>query len=291
MSRRSTYSRASLVVLASLVHAFTLCAASAENAEASAVDSSGAIVRLGRAASRIVALSPGAVESIFAIGAGKQIAYRGAECDYPDEAGAILPYSSASSDGIDLFIVDDLSQLGPELSRQSGTPVFVYAPNDFKGLADAVMALGVLTGHAKDGVRVAAGITNAVLRVRSFVSRLPAASYPRVFWEAHADPLETCGSGSFAQALIAEAGGRKIFSVRNGAIDSVSEDEIIARDPQAIVIASRNGTEEMERWAQTQAGQSDSIIVVDPQIASRASPRSPSLLLRLARAFHPGLVP
>jgi len=65
----------------------------------SAKDSSGKSLHLASFASRIVSMSPGATEALFAIGAGARIVGRSPRCDFPDEALSI-PLIAEESSGL-----------------------------------------------------------------------------------------------------------------------------------------------------------------------------------------------
>jgi iron complex transport system substrate-binding protein len=265
----------------------------------SARDTAGRLVSLPRLASRIEVIPPGAVELLFKIGRGGVIASRGPDCDYPDEALAI-PVSSKPRDagGYDLLVVDSLDEFPAGARDGDRLKAFVYAPCDFRQLADAAMALGVLTGAGNEGVRLGASITGAVSRVRAIIERIPSAKYPRVFWIAGVDPFETCGSRSFPGSMIAEAGGRNPFGDLEGSAPSVLLEDAIARAPQVVVLAALDlpargpGEERIIRiLSDTPAGTEGRVLRIDPELAAHPGPRSPGLLLILARAFHPDLIP
>jgi ABC-type Fe3+-hydroxamate transport system substrate-binding protein len=68
-----------------------------------------------------------------------------------------------------------------------------------------------LAGMEDEGIRAAARLTLSVSRVRAIFERIPSSRYPRVFWEASAVPLASCGANSFAHGLLSAAGGKGIF--------------------------------------------------------------------------------
>jgi iron complex transport system substrate-binding protein len=277
--------------------ALPLAGAAAE-AGVSARDPTGKLVSLPRPALKIAALAPGAVELLFEIGKGGAIAVRGADCDRPIGALA-LPVSSANFDakGFDLVIVES-----PEATLSARAPrerTFIYAPRDFRQLAEATMALGVLTGAEKDGIRAAAAMTGAVSRVKAIVGRMRSNDFPHVFWMANAEPLATRGAGSFVPALVAEAGGRNLFKDLGGLEPRLSPAQVAARDPQVIVIENSSASipgspaedSILRALARTTAVSTGRIVRVDASKAESPGPRSPGLLLELARAFHPGVIP
>jgi iron complex transport system substrate-binding protein len=289
-------SRASYFVLA--VFVLLLAGNPCEPQGVSATDSTGKRVSLSRPAARIVCLSPGAMEVLFAFGAGGRIVGRAESCDYPERALSLPIIGRASAMPSDLVIIDGDGRSPDDRANGERTPVFIYDPRDFLELAESTVALGVLVGMDRESVEVAARITKSVISVRNVIDRIRSPQYPRVFWESKADPLSTCGAFSFAQSLIAEAGGKNVFLDKEGARPAVSRAEVLARDPQVIVLVSPKedvadlGPSPGEPWlAGTSAAAANRMLRVEEPLASRAGPRSASLLLSLARAFHPGLVP
>lgn len=130
-----------------------------------ATDDLGQRVCLEAPAQRIAALSPGAVELLYAAGAGPRIVAVVAFSDYPPEATS-LP-SVGSSTRLDL---EALLALNPDLvvawatgnpSEQVerlaalGLPVFSIEPRDFDGVSSALTGLATLSGTDATGAQSA----------------------------------------------------------------------------------------------------------------------------------------
>lgn len=251
----------------------------------SARDSTGRIVALAEPAARVVVLSPGAMELLYAIGASSRVFGRGRDCDFPEEALSFPVIDTRSVSSVDLIIADKEGWLPRGGAREARASVFIYDPLDFRELADAAMAIGALVGMENEGIRTATRITDSVKRVRGIIGRLKTSQYPRVFWEACEDPLRTSGSSSFVNSLINEAGGKNIFSDRKDASFRIGRDDVRARSPQITVAITKAGGVENDPI------ESGRIVNIDQGLGSRVGPRSPSLLLILAKAFHPEIIP
>ena len=90
-----------------------------------------------------------------------------------------------SSHAISHGSIDDIP------ASQKAAPVFIYDPRDFTELADAVMALGILTGNPSGGVKVAARLTASVNGVRRILSPINKKNYPDSLRRAqHRSPLK-----------------------------------------------------------------------------------------------------
>lgn len=249
-----------------LVIALAVCA-KVTGQGVSAMDSSGKQLSLTKPASRVLALSRGAAEALAAIGSNAVI-LRAIGPDSPD------------------LVVYDQSHESSLQSLAGDIPAFLYDPADFKGLADAIMALGALVGDSKGGVRAAARLTASVERVRAVISRLHSSDFPRVLVVAGTDPLATYGSGSFVDALIAEAGGKPLFADRKGGPIAVGLDEALRRDPQIIMAL---GQYSLPRGAAFPS--SPRVLELRDEDISSPGPSSAAILLKLAKAFHPELIP
>jgi iron complex transport system substrate-binding protein len=206
-----------------------------------------------------------------------------------DPSGGVSP---------DILVVSD-DRRGKEVSGVDvAIPVFVYAPRNFLELADAFMALGVLTGEESGGIKLAAQTSSAPKHIRTIIGRLPSSSFPRVFIQEEENPLVTCGSSSFVSALIAEAGGKNIFQEIGDYKITVGRGEVVRRVPDIIIIAqgaksqSRNGESSKSiYWSDTPAGESGKVYSIDLSAGLAPGTKSVTLLAKVAKMLHPDLIP
>jgi iron complex transport system substrate-binding protein len=285
------------------------CAGPAAAAPVSAPDSLGRKVVLEAPASRIVSLSPAATEALFAIGAGARVVGDTTFCDYPEEARALPKVGGFVAETVsiervlglrpDLVVSGGSLHSGLEASlRRLGLKVFAYEPADFKGIADAMMALGELAGTPKSAIKAAASLTGAIKRIRDATAPLPTARRPRVLWLVYDDPLMTCGSDSLPHEIVEAAGGRDIFADLRGSWPQVSSEEVIRRAPELILspddmgdkvsasrIASKPG------WSSIPAVSSGRIMLLPAALVSRPGPRVAAGVMAAARALHPEMFP
>ena len=229
----------------------------------SVADSTGKTIALAKPAATILVLSRGARESLAAIKSHARMQGTG------DAEQADLVACDPGS-------IDDIP------ASQKAAPVFIYDPRDFTELADAVMALGILTGNPSGGVKVAARLTASVNGVRRILSPINKKNYPEVFVELSTDPLETCGHESFLQSLVSEAGGKNICADRSGTVVTVCPEDVAQRHPRYIVSGEKTGTP----W---DSGAKQ--VPIDIDAAKSPGPGIASLLVKLAKSFHPGLIP
>ena len=122
---------------------------------------------------------------------------------------------------------------------------------------------------------------------------------PRVFYELDAsDPMKpfTVGPGNFVHDLLAMAGGDNVFADASAPFPQVSFEEVLARDPQVIVLAdapfgiTATAVKERTGWDVLAAVRDDRILEVSPVLGdmiSRPGPRIADGLEELARFMHP----
>ncbi len=286
-----------------------LWAGRAAAAPVSAADSLGRMVSLDGPAARIVSLSPAATEALFAVGAGGQVVGDTTYCDYPEAARSLPKVGGYVAETVSveriLALRPDLVVSGGSLHaaleaslRKLGLRVFAYEPAGFRDVADAMMALGVLSGKPKPAIKAAASLTAAIKRVTDATAAIPASRKPRVLWLVYDDPLMTCGSASLPHAILEAAGGRDIFADLRGPWPQVSSEAVIRRAPEVIlspddmgdkVSASRIAAK--AGWSAIPAVQTGRILLLPAALVSRAGPRLAAGVMAAARALHPELFP
>lgn len=245
-----------------------------------AKDSMGAIVTLRHPARSALVTADGVSELLRALSGSIRII---------DQPGGVSP---------DILVISD-DRRGKEMAGfGADIPVFVYAPRNFLELADAFMALGVLTGEESRGIKLAAQTSSAVKHIRTIICRIPPGSFARVFIQENMCPLVTCGASSFISALVSEAGGKNLFLDRGGSIIAVDHAEVIRRAPDVILVAqgaascsSDNNPGPCKLWSDTPAGKSGKVYSIDLSAGLTPGTKSATLLAKVAKLLHPDLIP
>ncbi|RKJ54291.1 ABC transporter substrate-binding protein, partial [Butyricicoccus sp. 1XD8-22] len=117
----------------------------------------------------------------------------------------------------------------------------------------------------------------------------------KVYFEISPAPdIWSIGSGTFQQELIAAAGVENIYGDQQGWF-SVSEEDILTRNPEAIIttvnygddpiaeIISRNG------WSSVTAVQNRAVYFLNPDILDRPGPRIGEAVEIIASSIYPEL--
>ncbi|ABB24010.1 MAG: cobalamin-binding protein [Pelodictyon luteolum] len=258
---------------------------------------------------KIVSLAPSLTEMLFAIGAGDQVVGRTSACDWPVEAKAI-PVTGAfgrpslevlASIHPDLAIDVDLAdeKMGEKI-KGLGIRLETISCKTPEEIPDALRRLGRLTGHEKQADSLAAVITEGLGRYRMKAEERMKArekkTRPSVYLEIWDDPFWTGGSGSYTSALIECAGGRNIGDVVEKEYFEISQEWVIARNPDIIACMymareTSAAGDVMKRpgWGHLRAVKGGHVYDgFDNSLFLRPGPRVLEGVERLHRLFYPG---
>jgi iron complex transport system substrate-binding protein len=281
------------VVLVSLVCTGLIGAAAAvvqaaapisPSARAVLLDDTGAKVTLAGPARRIVSLSAGATELLFAAGAGDRIVATVTGADEPAAARRIerigdanaIVYPRLQALKPDVVVVwDDLIAEGiVESLVKLRIPIYRVSVRELADLPRTVRRLGALagTGNAAD---------TAARALEAKVERLPpkpaaqiaAGARPplRAFFMKWAEPLYTVGSRHVMSDALARCGARSIFDDIDFPVPIVEFKEIRKRDPEVILMAAPPVT--ARDWRERCAGFPDVDAVAKRQMLAYTDPR------------------
>ena len=281
------------VVLVSLVCTGLIGAAAAvvqaaapisPSARAVLLDDTGAKVTLAGPARRIVSLSAGATELLFAAGAGDRIVATVTGADEPAAARRIerigdanaIVYPRLQALKPDVVVVwDDLIAEGiVESLVKLRIPIYRVSVRELADLPRTVRRLGALagTGNAAD---------TAARALEAKVERLPpkpaaqiaAGARPplRAFFMKWAEPLYTVGSRHVMSDALARCGARSIFDDIDFPVPIVEFKEIRKRDPEVILMAAPPVT--ARDWRERWVGFPDVDAVAKRQMLAYTDPR------------------
>lgn len=239
------------------------------------------------ATDRIVVLSPSGCEILFAIGAGDKIAARTDFCNFPAEAESIK--SVGGFDGKTLSI-ETIVSYEPDLvygskgmhdflkesCDQFGIELYLSSADSVQGVFDEIIFMGTKTGCEKDAEKLVSEMKAGFERIQKKTARLSDKKRKSVYWETWNAPYMSIGGSSFINELIYISGGKNIFAdITDQAYPMVSEESILSRNPQVIIlpfgdvseVPSRNG------WKYLSAVKNKKIYNVNDDIFSRPGPR------------------
>jgi iron complex transport system substrate-binding protein len=265
-------------------------------------DDAGRSVTVARRPQRIVSLAPSNTEILYALNLGDRIVGVDEFSNYPPEAQSKPKIGSYSAANLEQVVARD-----PELILASGITrpdvlnalssrglaVIVLNPVDLPG----VLANISLVGQAAD-VNAEAGRLRGSLeaRIASVAERVKGTTTkPRAFVELDPTLFFSIGPKSFVDDLITRAGGANIAADTGTPYPQLSQEQILARDPEVILLAdgSQGVTPESVKtrpgWGNVSAVKTGRIIVLDEDVFLRSGPRSVDALEAMLRYLHPEL--
>jgi iron complex transport system substrate-binding protein len=251
-------------------------------------DDAGTLHRLEQPATRIVALAPHLSELVFAAGVGTALVGRDSWSDHPAAA-------RAATDVGDAFRLDleRLVTLKPDLVlawgggtpaatitklRELGLRVVVLRPTTLDDPARHMEMIGALAGRRYEAEVAARAYRAALATLRS---RQSGATSLRVFYQVNEQPLYTVNGQSPLGQIITLCGGLNPFAALAPLAPVVSEEAVIAADPQVILSASGEGGSvaalraRWGKWPKLAATRSGAFHALDANLVTRPGPRLP----------------
>ncbi|MCX6083885.1 MAG: cobalamin-binding protein [Caldiserica bacterium] len=201
---------------------------------------------------RLVTLAPNLAENCFALGQGSNIIAASEYTDYPEQARKIPTIGAFSNPSLekllvlspDLILVTDGTPLAVvERLRRMGRQVYADDPKSLSAIVDAIRSLSVVLGVPDQGFEVALSMHRSIARVAETAKKLT--RMPAVYVEIWNSPLMSAGKGTFVSDLISIAGGSNIADEANTPWPVLSEEFVISRNPDVIVVASGMGAGEL----------------------------------------------
>jgi iron complex transport system substrate-binding protein len=260
--------------------------------------SGGADVTIRKQPRRIVSLSPTATESLFAVGAARQVVAVDDQSDYPRRAPRTrLSGFTPNAEAVvgyrpDLVVVQfDANRIVGAL-RRLRIPVLVQPPaRDLPGVYAQIRQLGLATGQR-------AKARTVVARMRTRIARLIAAARPRarglsVYHEVSPD-LYAASSRTFVGSVYRLLGLRNIADRADtgSGFPQLSGEYVIAENPSLIVLAdvtccgqSRATLAARPGWGRIDAVRRGSVVRIDDSLASRWGPRIVDFVRGVSRAL------
>lgn len=258
------------------------------------IESDGGTWTIESAPERIVSLSPTATEILFAIGAGDQIVAVDAFSYFPEEAPVTeLSGFDPNVEAVIAFdpdfvvISNDANDLVASLTALDIPVLVSSAPADIEGGYATMADLGVATGHVDTTAEVIAGLREEIAAAFAVAPDTEV----RVYHEL-SESLFSASSFGFVGSVYAEMGAFNIADeadVDAGGFPQLTEEYIIAADPELIVITDQVGytAEDLAArpgWSEITAVKNGNIVVVNADIASRWGPRLPQFIQAVADA-------
>lgn len=252
--------------------------------------------RAGGYPKSIIALSPSAAEILFTIGAGDQVSAVSEFTDFPEAAkakpvvggfdGKTLSLETIMSFKPDLvYLTEGMHNFLIATLEANGIAYYVSKGDSIAAVEAEILEVGKITGHEKEAAKVVDGMEKKLKK--AVVAATKSGAAVKVYWEVWNAPYMSAGAASFINDVIKAAGGENIFADLADAYPMVSEESIIAREPELILIPASTGMMPdavglRKGWADIPAVKNGRIFVVDDNVYTRPGPRVADVVLELS---------
>lgn len=276
----------------------TGCSASSEGGR-TIQDDLGRTVEVPHSIERVVPLAPNITELLFASGAGSKVVGVSAYDDFPPAVDSLPQYSVIPMDfeaivALDVDLVFASEQVNNPKDADTfaavGMPVYFIAVNTLKDLTRAMRDLGELLGTSEAAHKRATQLEDSLAQLAVLTANLP--EKPDVLFLVETSTLYAFGQGSYIHDIIDIAGGHSITKTQSIRFPILTDEFVLASNPDVIVGSFGPGFEKAKllahhpAWDILSAIVSDQVFGLDPSIL-RPGPRLVAGSWELARVLHP----
>jgi iron complex transport system substrate-binding protein len=253
------------------------------------------------AMARVVSVSPGTTETLFALDAGAITVGRSRYCDHPKKALALPVVGGFSDPSLEAIValrpslvVGSRGPAGPGLERalrERGIDTFFPETESIDGIVAMVIELGRRLERSAEAARVTGRIERTLGAVRAAVASQKRVRAALLF---DVSPIVAAGPGGFPDELLREAGGDNVV-VRGGSYPAVGLETLLTLDPDVLIDASaepnRTGGRlasliEAPGWRELRAVRTGGVRALIGSVALRPGPRVGEGVTELAHALH-----
>jgi iron complex transport system substrate-binding protein len=264
-------------------------------------DEIGRTIRIPQTLHRIISLSPGITETIYALGLQDLLVGDTDYCDFPPDAqhkpkvgGAISPSLEAIADlHPDLVLATkSLNRLDTVLSLANlGIPTYTIDPQSVAGILSSTQNLAEIMGAPDAGKALAQDLEHTLAGIQKRVAPFPRRSALFIVWT---QPLISAGKQTFVADAIQYAGGISIVDSSEN-WPKVSLEEVARLQPEFLVFPDTHtettplnieALSDLPGWRILNAVRNHRYAKTSDAI-DRPAPRIVSAIEDLARQFHP----
>ena len=269
-----------------LLMAFGAAASLAEGTGITVTDMFGREITLTEPATRIVVMQPSDCEILCALGCEDTIVGRGQYVDYPASILDVPVVQSGASTNVEeilalqpqVVLLNSMSQSEEQVKQleDNGVKVVVSTTSGIESVYTAITLIGKLMGRDAEAAAVIADMQATFDEIRAKAS----GEAKKVYFEISPPPyLYTAGSSSYLNELCEICGVENIFADQEDAWLMVSEEQVIERNPDHIVLITNMGSAGVEEilgregWGDISAIREQKIFNDEDSCMARPSPR------------------
>jgi len=253
---------------------------------------------------RIVSLAPSNTEILFFLGLDDRVVGVTDYCDYPKEAklcNKVGGFKDPSLEKIvvlnpDLVLATGMHQQLLQQLEDTGLKVLVLKPKKIEGIFDDIIMVGRAAGIESKANALTKGLFDRVNAVSQKVEKVPEKQRPAVYYELWNEPLMSVGRDTITGQIIELASGKNITDDCTEQYPQISEEVIIARNPDVMVNSYGHGNNKAttpadiaarKGWENIAFVKTNRIYTIDTDLLSNPGPRIVDGLENMARCLHP----
>ncbi|MGO5074580.1 ABC transporter substrate-binding protein [Clostridium sporogenes] len=260
-------------------------------------DSYGKELTFEKAPERIISLSPGATETIYALNKENTLVGRSDFDDYPAAVSKVKSVGGVKDPSIEKIteLKPDLVIGGAHFSKDTvkkledlGIKVAVlYGAEDLDGAYKNIMDISTILGVTEKGQTMVDGMKKKVESVQNKVKSL---NKPKVYYVVDFGKADfTAGGDTFIGKMIEKAGGENIAKDTKGW--NYSFEKIVENKPEMIILSDKFNTKKnflaADKYKDLAAVKGNKIYEIDDNMLLRQGPRQADGLEALAKLIHP----
>ena len=234
--------------------------------------------------SRIVSLAPNGTEILYELGCTSKIVARTDFCDYPSQVLALPSIGGFDGKSFSIetilaynpdfvYMVDGMHNHLEDLLKQFNVPYYLSKATSIDAVFEEIADVAKIMGCQEKGEKL-------VFRMKKeldAIKRSPE-KRPSVYCEIFASPYMSIGKSSFMNDILEFAGARNIFEDLSQSYPQISEEAVIAKNPDFIIVPyysldQINLMYKRHGWNNISAVKNHKIYAIDADIFSRPGPR------------------
>ncbi|GKU26749.1 ABC transporter substrate-binding protein [Clostridium folliculivorans] len=291
------------IIIIALVFTFSLMACTKSETKKEEVkgikitDSYNREVSLDKVPQRVVTLSPGATETIFALKKESVLVGRSDYDDYPAEVSKIEKVGGLENPNIEKIteLKPDLVIAGAHFSKEVlkkledlGIKVAVlYGEDNFDGAYKNILDTAEVLGVKNDGQKIVDGMKKKVSQVEE---KIKDSKKVKLYYVVDFGKQDfTAGGDTFVGQLIEKAGGDNIAKDVKGW--NYSFEKIVENNPDVIILSDKYDAKkrfiQADRYKDLSAVKANKVFEIDDNMLVRQGPRQADGLEALAKILHP----
>ncbi|MCR5699308.1 MAG: cobalamin-binding protein [Treponemataceae bacterium] len=234
--------------------------------------------------SRIVSLAPNGTEILYELGCGSAIVARTDFCDYPSEVLQLPSVGGFDGKSFSIetilaynpdfvYMVDGMHNHLEDLLKQFHVPYYLSKATSIDAVFDEIADVARIMECPEKGEKLISKMKTELDSIKRNPEKRPS-----VYCEIFASPYMSIGEPSFMNDILEFAGARNIFGDLAQSYPQVSEEAIIAKNPDFIIVPYYSPDQikliyRRRGWNKISAVKNRKIYAIDADIFSRPGPR------------------